>query len=116
MDLELATTEDMIAELGRRGLVAALVVSHVLAKDSVPSPGLPMCGAKKVYFTDGTDAKCPTARGAAFLCVGIVSCFDEILGQGSGDMATEYATLSRIERTLHEFAAELEALEPAASS
>jgi hypothetical protein len=80
MDLELASTEDMIAELGRRGLVAALVVSHVLAKDSVPSPGLPMCGAKKVYFTDGTDAKCPTARGAAFLCVGIVSCFDEILG------------------------------------
>ena len=115
MDLELATVEDMIAELGRRGLVAAIVVSHVLARDYVQSRGLPMCGAQKVYFTDGTDAKCPTARGAEFLCFGIVSYIDEILGQGSGDMASEYATLSRIERNLREFAAELEALEPAAS-
>jgi hypothetical protein len=76
MDLSAATIEDMVAELERRGMAAALCVSHVMEQHFTPSPDVPAEDRERVYATSWF-AKHPAFR-AHFLCNGIQWCLHEI--------------------------------------
>jgi hypothetical protein len=75
-DLSPATIQDMVAELERRGLAVAIVVSHVQAQSYVLSPDVPPADREKVYG-DTFHSKHP-AFTAAFLCDGIQWCLTEL--------------------------------------
>jgi hypothetical protein len=108
VDLSLATFEDIIAELERREVVAALVVSHVLGGRCTPHPELPPEKRETVY-ADSRTGKHP-ALTAALLCDGIQWCLDNIIEDTEGvEAALRCAELSR---RLHEFTDQLAALYP----
>lgn len=75
IDLSLATAEDMIAELERRGCAAALLLSQVPGRSSPLSVELPPGGRQRV-LSSGV-GKHPASK-AAFLCDGLQQCLDEL--------------------------------------
>src|SRR5437764_13795827 len=76
MDLSIATIEDTVAELERRGMAAALCVSHVMEQRYTPCPDVPADAREKVYATSWF-AKHPIFK-AHFLCNGLQWCLHEI--------------------------------------
>jgi hypothetical protein len=75
VSLTLATPEDMLAELNRRGIRAALVLSHVQGGYYQPSPDLPSqdreCVVGDRFLSD-------LFHKAWFLCQGVRWCLDDI--------------------------------------
>jgi hypothetical protein len=73
--LSLATFEDIIAEVERRGVACALVVSHVSGRHYIPCPDVPPADREKVYG----DAPCRThpVWTACFLLRGVQWCLSE---------------------------------------
>jgi hypothetical protein len=75
IELEYATVEDMVAELERRGITAAIVVSHVTVGQHQPGSQSPPGRREKVY--GDTTLELHAAYKAAFLCRAVQWCLDE---------------------------------------
>jgi hypothetical protein len=85
MDLSIATAEDMVAELERRGIAVALVISHVQGGSYMPPPDVPPSQRERV-IGDSFHDKHPALK-AAFLCHGIQWCLNEIQAPGTVEMS-----------------------------
>jgi hypothetical protein len=77
VELNIASVEDMVAELERRGLAVAVLVSHVRRQHYIPSSDVPPADREKVY--GGTYSRTP-AESARYLCSGIQWCLSDIRG------------------------------------
>jgi hypothetical protein len=106
VDLSLATFEDIVAELERRKVKVALVVSHVSGGRYTPHPELPPEKRETVY-ADSRTGKHP-ALTAALLCDGIQWCLNDIIKDAEGPEAALLCV--DLSRRLHEFKDQLGAL------
>ena len=75
IDLSLATFEDIIQELKRRKLIAALYVSRVKGQHYQQSADVPSENSRTFYSTDAS----PTGVAVLF-CDGIQHCLDTMDG------------------------------------
>lgn len=85
MDLELATIDDMVAELERRGLGAVLYVNHLIHQRYEPSPDVPAEDRQKVYATSWISSQ-PGYKAHA-LCEGVQRCLDEAINHAKSTTA-----------------------------
>jgi hypothetical protein len=97
VDLALATIDDMVSELERRGLRTAMVVSHGTGRHDLPGADAPPPDRGRVY---GASQLNGPAEMAAFLCNGIQWCLSEILrdarGRKIGPFGLELSTQMKV--------------------
>jgi hypothetical protein len=110
IDLTLATVEDVIAELERRGLAVAMVLAHASGGFYAPSPDAPPQDRERVVVSRLCGSH--PANKAAFLCRGIQRCLSEAgesytLESELDSLCTELSfRLGAIERDLQRFVPE----------
>jgi hypothetical protein len=91
MDLSIATAEDMVAELERRGIAVALVISHAQGGSYMPPTDVPPSRRERV-IGDSFHDKHPALK-AAFLCHGIQWCLNGIQWcLNDGELRTRFPT------------------------